>query len=194
MKIAIYGGSFNPMHIGHEKIVDYVLKNLDMDKIIIIPVGIPSHRENNLEQSNTRLKICREIFKNNKKVEVSDIEIKSEGKSHTYDTLLKLIKIYGKDNKFFEIIGEDSLKNLKTWKNYKELLNLCKFIVFRRKDDKNTEIDSEFLNNKNIIILENEYYNISSTEIRNKVKNDEDITGLVNEKVKNLIKKEYKED
>ena len=91
-------------------------------------------------------------------------------------------------------IGEDSLKNLKTWKNYKELLNLCKFIVFRRKDDKNTKIDSEFLNNKNIIILENEYYNISSTEIRNKVKNGEDITGLVNEKVKNLIKKEYKED
>ena len=71
---------------------------------------------------------------------------------------------------------------------------MCKFIVFRRKDDKNIEIDNEFLNNKNIIILENEYYNISSTEIRNKVKNDEDITGLVNEKVKNLIKKEYKED
>ena len=194
MKIAIYGGSFNPMHIGHEKIVDYVLKNLDMDKIIIIPVGIPSHRENNLEQSNTRLKICREIFKNNKKVEVSDIEIKSEGKSYTYDTLLKLIKIYGKDNKFFEIIGEDSLKNLKTWKNYKELLNLCKFIVFRRKDDKNTEIDNEFINNKNIIILENEYYDISSTEIRNRVKNKENISGLVNKKVKKLIEKEYKED
>ena len=191
MKIAIYGGSFNPMHIGHEKIVDYVLKNLHMDKIIIIPVGIPSHRENNLEQSNTRLKICKEIFKNNAKVEVSDIEIKAEGKSYSYDTLLKLIEIYGKDNEFFEIIGEDSLKNLKTWKNYKELLNLCKFIVFRRKDDKNTEIDSEFLNNKNIIILENEYYNISSTEIRNKVKNKEDISGLVNEKVKNLIEKEY---
>ena len=191
MKIAIYGGSFNPMHIGHEKIVDYVLKNLDMDKIIIIPVGIPSHRENNLEQSNTRLKICKEIFKNNEKVEVSDIEIKAEGKSYSYDTLLKLIQIYDKDNEFFEIIGEDSLKNLKTWKNYKELLNLCKFIVFRRKDDKNTEIDSEFLNNKNIIILENEYYNISSTEIRNKVKNEEDITGLVNKKVKKLIKKEY---
>ena len=191
MKIAIYGGSFNPMHIGHEKIVDYVLKNLHMDKIIIIPVGIPSHRENNLEQSNIRLKICREIFKNNKKVEVSDIEIKAEGKSYTYDTLLKLIQIYDKDNEFFEIIGEDSLKNLKTWKNYKELLNLCKFIVFRRKDDKNTEIDSEFLNNKNIIILENEYYNISSTEIRNKVKNKEDISGLVNKKVKKLIEKEY---
>ena len=191
MRIAIYGGSFNPMHIGHEKIVDYVLNNLNMDKIIIIPVGIPSHRENNLEQSDTRLKICKEIFKGNKKIEVSDIEIKSEGKSYTYDTLLKLIDLYGENNEFFEIIGEDSLKSLKTWKNYEELLKICKFIVFRRKDDKNIQIDKEFLNNKNIIILENEQYDISSTEIRNMVKNNEDISAFVNKKVKKLIEKEY---
>ena len=191
MRIAIYGGSFNPMHIGHEKIVDYVLNNLNMDKIIIIPVGIPSHRENNLEESDTRLKICKEIFKGNKKIEVSDIEIKSEGKSYTYDTLLKLIDLYGENNEFFEIIGEDSLKSLKTWKNYEELLKICKFIVFRRKDDKNIQIDEEFLNNKNIIILENEYYDISSTEIRNMVKNNEDISAFVNKKVKKLIEKEY---
>ena len=191
MRIAIYGGSFNPMHIGHEKIVDYVLDNLNMDKIIIIPVGIPSHRENNLEQSDTRLKICKEIFKENKKIEVSDIEIKSEGKSYTYDTLLKLMGLYGENNEFFEIIGEDSLKSLKTWKNYEELLKICKFIVFRRKDDKNIQIDEEFLNNKNIIILENEYYDISSTEIRNMVKNNEDISAFVNKKVKKLIEKEY---
>ena len=191
MRIAIYGGSFNPMHIGHEKIVDYVLNNLNMDNIIIIPVGIPSHRENNLEQSDTRLKICKEIFKGNKKIEVSDIEIKSEGKSYTYDTLLKLMDLYGENNEFFEIIGEDSLKSLKTWKNYEELLKICKFIVFRRKDDKNIQIDEEFLNNKNIIILENEYYNISSTEIRNMVKNNEDISAFVNKKVKKLIEKEY---
>ena len=191
MRIAIYGGSFNPMHIGHEKIVDYVLNNLNMDKIIIIPVGIPSHRENNLEQSDTRLKICKEIFKGNKKIEVSDIEIKSEGKSYTYDTLLKLMDLYGENNEFFEIIGEDSLKSLKTWKNYEELLKICKFIVFRRKDDKNIQIDKEFLYNKNIIILENEYYDISSTEIRNMVKNNEDISAFVNKKVKKLIEKEY---
>ena len=191
MRIAIYGGSFNPMHIGHEKIVDYVLNNLNMDKIIIIPVGIPSHRENNLEESDTRLKICKEIFKGNKKIEVSDIEIKSEGKSYTYDTLLKLMDLYGENNEFFEIIGEDSLKSLKTWKNYEELLKICKFIVFRRKDDKNIQIDKEFLKNKNIIILENEYYDISSTEIRNMIKNNEDISFFVNKKVKKLIEKEY---
>lgn len=191
MKIVIYGGSFNLMYIGYEKIVDYVLKNLDMDKIIIIFVGIFLYRENNLEQFDIRLKICKEIFKNNKKVEVLDIEIKVEGKFYIYDIFLKLIEIYGKDNEFFEIIGEDLLKNLKIWRNYKELLNLCKFIVFRRKDDKNIEIDNEFLNNKNIIILENEYYNIFLIEIRNKVKNKEDILGFVNKKVKKLIEKEY---
>lgn len=193
MRIAIYGGSFNPMHRGHEQIVEYILKNLDMDKIIIVPVGIPSHRENNLEQSNTRLKICREIFKDNSKIEVSDIEIKSDGKSYTYDTLIKLIEVYGKNNEFFEIIGEDSLKNFKTWKNYKELLKICKLIVFRRNDDEDKEIDKEFLENPNIIILKNEYYNYSSTEIREKVKNGEDISNLVNKRVEKIILQEYKD-
>lgn len=193
MKIAIYGGSFNPMHRGHEQIVEYILKNLDMDKIIIVPVGIPSHRENNLEQSDTRLKICREIFKNNSKIEVSDIEIKSDGKSYTYDTLIKLIEVYGKNNEFFEIIGEDSLKNFKTWKNYKELLKICKLVVFRRNDDEDKEIDKEFLKNSNIIILKNEYYNYSSTEIREKVKNGEDISNLVNKNVEKIILQEYKD-
>lgn len=193
MRIAIYGGSFNPMHRGHEQIVEYILKNLDMDKIIIVPVGIPSHRENNLEQSDTRLKICREIFKDNSKIEVSDIEIKSNGKSYTYDTLIKLIEVYGKNNEFFEIIGEDSLKNFKTWKNYKELLKICKLIVFRRNDDEDKEIDKEFFKNSNIIILKNEYYNYSSTEIREKVKNGEDISNLVNKNVEKIILQEYKD-
>jgi len=193
MRIAIYGGSFNPMHRGHEQIVEYILKNLDMDKIIIVPVGIPSHRENNLEQSDTRLKICREIFKDNSKIEVSDIEIKSDGKSYTYDTLIKLIEVYGKNNEFFEIIGEDSLKNFKTWKNYKELLKICKLVVFRRNDDEDKEIDKEFLKNSNIIILKNEYYNYSSTEIREKVKNGEDISNLVNKNVEKIILQEYKD-
>ena len=193
MSIAIYGGSFNPMHRGHEQIVEYILKNLNMDKIIIVPVGIPSHRENNLEQSDTRLKICREIFKDNSKIEVSDIEIKSDGKSYTYDTLIKLIEVYGKNNEFFEIIGEDSLKNFKTWKNYKELLKICKLVVFRRNDDEDKEIDKEFLKNSNIIILKNEYYNYSSTEIREKVKNGEDISNLVNKNVEKIILQEYKD-
>ena len=99
--------------------------------------------------------------------------------------------LYRENNEFFEIIGEDSLKSLKTWKNYEELLKICKFIVFRRKDDKNIQIDEEFLNNKNIIILEKEYHDISSTELRNMEKNNEEISAFVKEKIQKLIEKEY---
>ena len=104
-----------------------------------------------------------------------------------------MIEVYGKNNEFFEIIGEDSLKNFKTWKNYKELLKICKLIVFRRNDDEDKEIDKEFFKNSNIIILKNEYYNYSSTEIREKVKNGEDISNLVNKNVEKIILQEYKD-
>ena len=85
------------------------------------------------------------------------------------------------------------MKNFKTWKNYKELLKICKLIVFRRNDDEDKEIDKEFLKNSNIIILKNEYYNYSSTEIREKVKNGEDISNLVNKNVEKIILQEYKD-
>ena len=85
------------------------------------------------------------------------------------------------------------MKNFKTWKNYKELLKICKLIVFRRNDDEDKEIDKEFFKNSNIIILKNEYYNYSSTEIREKVKNGEDISNLVNKNVEKIILQEYKD-
>lgn len=190
MKIGIYGGSFNPIHLGHEKIVHFVLETLKLDKIIIIPVGIPSHRENNLEDSNIRLEICKKVFEGFDKIEVSDIEIKSKEKSYTYDTLLKIMKIYGEENDYYEIIGEDSLNYFHTWKNYEKILELTKIIVLRRKLG-STYINNNFLiNEKKIIFLENPFYDVSSTEIRKKIKNKEDISNLVNEKVKDIILKE----
>lgn len=190
MKIGIYGGSFNPFHLGHEKIVHFVLETLKLDKIIIIPVGIPSHRENNLEDSNIRLEICKKVFEDFDKVEVSDIEIKSKEKSYTYDTLLKIMEIYGKENDYYEIIGEDSLNYFHAWKNYEKILELAKIIVLRRKLDSTCTNNNILINQKKIIFLENPFYDISSTEIRKKIKNKEDISNLVNEKVKDIILKE----
>lgn len=190
MKIGIYGGSFNPFHLGHEKIVHFVLETLKLDKIIIIPVGIPSHRENNLEDSNIRLEICKKVFEDFDKVEVSDIEIKSKEKSYTYDTLLKIMEIYGKENDYYEIIGEDSLNYFHAWKNYEKILELAKIIVLRRKLDSTYTNNNILINQKKIIFLENPFYDISSTEIRKKIKNKEDISNLVNEKVKDIILKE----
>lgn len=187
MRIGIYGGSFNPIHLGHEQIARFVLKELNLDKLIVIPVGIPSHRENNHKNSMLRLEFCKRVFEDDKNIEVSDIEIRKNNVSYTYDTLLELIDIYGKDNEFFEIIGEDSLENFKTWKNYKEILNLSKLVVLKRKNYNGDIFDEE---HKNIIYLKNPYFDFSSTEIRNRLKNGEDISELVNPKIKNILLEE----
>lgn len=184
MKIGIYGGSFNPFHIGHEKICKHILAELELDTLIIVPVGKPSHRENNLEDSDIRFNIIAEIFKDNDKIFVSDIEISSKETSYTYDTLMKIKEEYGKKHEYFEIIGEDALENFEKWKNYKDILANAKLVVLKRRGYKGS------LSHENIIYINNPYFNISATEIRNKIKRGEDISGLVNDRVKELIERE----
>lgn len=186
MKIGIYGGSFNPIHLGHEKVALYVLEKLKLDKLIIIPVGIPSHRTNNLADSSFRLNLCEIVFEKYENIEISDIEIKDNKISYTYDTLLKIIEIYGKNNKYYEIVGEDSFNYFKTWKNFKEILELSTLVVLKRRDFSNAEIKIE---NENIIFLENPFFDFSSTEIREKLKNNQDVSEFLNPKILDLILK-----
>lgn len=181
MKIGIYGGSFNPVHNGHLNIVKYILNQLKLDKIIVIPVGKPSHRADNLESAASRIEMCRAAFENIHNVEVSEIEIAKDRTSYTINTLKKIIQIYGSKNEFYEIIGEDSAFHFKEWKNYEEILQLSKVVVLRRKGYIG-EIQHE-----NMIYLESPFFNISSTEIREKIKNKIDITNLVPKKVKKII-------
>lgn len=186
MKIGIFGGSFNPIHIGHEKIAFLALEKLDLDKLIIVPVGIPSHKKKAFYDAEFRLELCRKVFDENKKIEVSDIEVKSSEISYTYKTLKNLRKIYGEEHEYFEILGEDSVNYFEKWKNYKEILEKSKVVVFRRK---NYEKDYKHLEHSSIIYLESPYFNYSSTEIRKKIKNKENFESLINKKILNLILK-----
>ena len=181
MKIGIYGGSFNPVHNGHLNIVKYVLNQLKLDKIIVIPVGKPSHRADNLESGILRTEMCRAAFENISGVEVSGIETDKDKISYTINTLKKIIEIYGEKNDFYEIIGEDSAYHFKEWKNYEEILELSKVVVLRRKGYVGT------IQHKNMIYLESPFFSISSTEIREKIKNKIDISNLVPIKVKKII-------
>ena len=183
MKIGIFGGSFNPIHNGHILLVKYVLGKLHLDKIIVIPVGIPSHRENNLEDENARFHMCKIAFEDIENVIISDIEINSNGLSYTYDTLVQVIKIYGKSNQYYEIIGEDSYEYFDKWKNYKEILELSKVVVLSREG-----YDGDMIN-KNIIYLNNPHFKYSSNEIRENLKNNLTIENMVPKKVLDFIVK-----
>lgn len=180
MKIGIFGGSFNPIHKGHEEIAKLSIKELNLDKLIIVPVGVASHKKNNFLEAKLRFELCQKVFEDFKNIEVSDIEIKNSETSYTYKTLQEIIELYGKEHEYFEIIGEDSIDYFEKWKNYKEILEKSKVVVFRRKNSKR---EYKHLKHKNIIYLESPYYNISSTEIREKIKNKESLENLLNKKI-----------
>ena len=180
MRLGIFGGSFNPIHIGHLVIAEFTREYMNLDKVIFIPVGQPSHREANLVSSCDRYNMIKLSIENNRNFEVLDIEIKDNKINYTYDTLLQLKEIY-KDSEIIEIIGEDSADYLHKWKNYNELLEMCKFLVFKR------EGYSYISNNPNIIVMDNPKISISATFIRDKIKNNGSIKYLVTEKVEEYI-------
>ncbi len=182
LKIGIYGGSFNPIHNGHKKVVEYILERFDLDKIFIVPLGIPAHKEIKLESGVDRIEMCRLAFKNEEKVEVLDLEVKETKVSYTYDTLLKIKKLY-QEAEIYEIMGEDSGENFESWKNYKDILKLSKIIILKRKGYKLS------LKDENVIVLENPYYCYSSTEIRKKIIDGERIDELVPSEVHEYIEK-----
>lgn len=184
MKIGIFGGSFNPIHKAHVEIVKYVLKTLNLDKIIVIPVGKPSHK-GKLANDDVRYKMCELCFKDMDKIEVSDIEIKQKTTCYTIDTLEKIIDIYGEDNEYFEIVGQDCIETLKTWKNYEKILKLSKLVVFKRPEHK------DIYEHNNIIYLDTPVFDVSSTDLREKIKRHEKISDYVPKDAIDLIKDLY---
>ena len=182
MRIGIYGGSFDPPHFGHKSVAYYTIKNLNLDKLLIIPVGRASHGKNNLSDNILRYEMCDIVFGSLDKIEISKIEIEKDEISYTYKTLNEIMEIYGKDNEYFEIIGGDSAAYFTKWKNYEEILENSTVVILRRKG-----YVSEITSDK-IIEFENEYFDISSTEIKEKLRNNEDCSGILDDKLIEFIK------
>ena len=182
MRIGIYGGSFDPPHYGHKKIAEFVTEKLSLDKLLIVPVGIASHGKNNLTSSADRMKMCEMTFRNIKNVCISSIEIDMEGVSYTYKTLEAVMKNFGEDNEYFEIIGEDSANYFDKWKEYEKILELSTVVVLRRKGFKN------IVNSSKIVTVDNSYFDISSTEIKEKIKNGEDVSDFLDKETEKFIK------
>lgn len=183
MKIAVFGGSFNPVHNGHVKIIQYLSENLDFDKILVIPAGIPSHKESYSVSERDRYNMCTLAFSQFSKVEISNIEIGLQEVCYTIDTLMKLKKAYPNGD-FYEIIGQDSADSFHLWKGYKEILEESQVIVFRREQEKKLKnsIDGEF------IFLKTPYFPYSSTQIREYLERIDRIESL--KKLKEMLPEE----
>lgn len=193
MKIGLFGGTFDPIHIGHLIVMENVINTMNLDKIYILPNSNPPHKvQNKKTDINIRIKMVRKAISDNHKIEINDYDYRNNSIHYTYQTIDYFKKTYP-DDKFYFIIGEDSFLDIKKRKNYEQILKE-NLIVFKRYSEKNSSLLSEINKikkyNKNIYLIDNIALDISSTLIRSLVKDKKSIKYLVNDKVIEIIKKE----
>jgi nicotinate-nucleotide adenylyltransferase len=189
MKIGIFGGTFNPPHIGHLILAENAVKLLKLDKLIFVPAFNPPHKmRNKIISAYHRLKMLQLCIKNKKYFETSDIEIMRRGTSYTIETL-KIMKDKYPEAKFFLLVGYDNYIEFHLWKDYEKIFQLCTVVIFKRTiQDIKHEIDYILPAIHNVKYLNTPLLDISSTEIRKRIKKNKSIDYYVTREVKKYIK------
>lgn len=172
MKIAIYGGSFNPPHLGHLEAARSVCEELEPDLLYIIPDHVPPHKEMDdiSPEAEDRLALCRLNFGSLEKVQVSDMELLRSGKSYTADTVSRLREMHPEDE-FYLTLGSDMFLSFEEWYRYPYLLENCTLaVISREEDDAETLMEHKAYMEREygarIELLAHEAMPMSSTEIR----------------------------
>ncbi len=182
-KIAMFGGSFNPPHLGHFQLAETVIQELELDALLLIPVFIPPHKAGDYMVSpEHRLAMCRIFERYDPRIKTSDIEISRGGSSYTVDTLCRLKDIYP-DSKLYLIVGADMYMTLQSWKDPEKICELATVCtVSRNADDVEMLTNhSRFLRRFNCesVIIPDSVIPVSSTQVRNSVKSGKQIDSLV---------------
>ena len=193
LRVGIYGGAFSPIHVGHVAAAKAFMEQMWLDVLFVIPTGKSPHKEISTGASDAdRLEMCRRAFEGVEGVIVSDIEIRREGVSYTVDTLRSL---EDDDRRLFMLCGTDMILTLDTWHEPDEIFRLSYPVYIRRESDESLDERliakvTEYRNKygKNVVKIKAPAIEVSSSEIRHKISNGEDISGLVPESVAEYIK------
>ena len=189
MKIGIFGGSFNPPHNMHKNIAKELIEKGYLDKVIFVPTGMKYEYKNNLLNDKIRVKMLSLMIKDEKNMKISKYELKNKT-VYTYETLNYLKKKYKNDEIYF-ICGTDNLTYMDTWAKGIDILENYKILVIKRETDDINEIIKRLKKyQKNIIITDIIPNNISSTKIRNMIKDEnKNINNYLDLSVLNYIKR-----
>jgi nicotinate-nucleotide adenylyltransferase len=188
-RIGVFGGAFNPVHLAHLILAEDVRQQMHLDKVLFIPYANPPHKNGGeLLDAQKRLHMINMAIEDNANFESSDIEIRRGRDSITYtvDTLMAL-REENKDEavKFYLIIGIDNLIELHTWKDPGKLFLLSEVVVLNRPGFLLQNVKNEF--ERQVIFVPAPGIDISSTEIRNKIKEKKSIKYLVPKQVEEYI-------
>lgn len=175
MKIAIYGGSFNPPHLGHVEAARTVAAVLAPDRLLIVPASVPPHKAlaDGSPTAQQRLELCRLAFADIPGAEISEIELRREGKSYSYDTV-RLLREENPDAQLILVVGTDMLLSFEKWYQFRYLLENCTLAVLAREEDDFDELRTAaaYLRESydaDVTVLPHEPIAISSETIRERL-------------------------
>lgn len=140
-RIGLFGGSFDPVHMGHVELAKKVLKDVNLDELWFIPAFDQPFKDNHAESFKNRSKLLKIAIEPYRKLKVCEIEASLSTPSYTYNTVKKIQKL-NPGNNYFWIIGDDQLSSLDKWYRIDDLLEMIQFIVVNRND---IEVDSKFI-------------------------------------------------
>ena len=133
IRIGVLGGTFDPIHLGHLRTAEEMAFEMDLDRVLVIPAGLPPHKTREpLSPFPHRLEMARLACKPSSVLEVSDMEGKREGPSYSIETLQELGRVFGPQAELFFILGTDAFEEIHTWKDYNDLFSLSNFVVVQR--------------------------------------------------------------
>lgn len=182
-KLGIFGGAFDPVHIGHLVEAQYATEKLGLNKLLFIPTGDHPLKPQSAS-SESRLEMTRIAIQDNPFFELSDIEIKRAGKSYTIDTLQQVKKLYSAEELYL-IVGIDNADTFHKWHRINEILDMCKVVVLSRMMTDDYVLSPSLL--EKITILDSPIIETSSTDIRERLAEGKSIRYLVPDKVREYI-------
>jgi len=177
-KIGLFFGSFNPIHIGHLILANYILENSDMDELwFVVSPQNPFKDKKSLLTDHNRLDMVQLAVKNYPKMRASNVEFSLPKPSYTIDTLTYLKEKYP-NYSFALIMGEDNLDSLPKWKNAEKLMSDYQIIVYPRTFEGEKK-DGEYLQHENISMVNAPIIELSATEIRNMIKEGKNVRPML---------------
>lgn len=203
MRVGIFGGTFDPVHIGHLRAAEEIREQYLLDKVYFVPAHMPPHkRTRNITDPDLRLRMLRAAIRGNRGLHASEIEIKSGGVSYSINTIKAFEKRF---KKLYFVIGIDAFSEIDTWHNYREIFSHTNFIIMERPLNREKTADDlfppgirkdinrvgentyEHASGKRIHMQTVTQLDISSTQIRDSARSGRSIKYLVPQSVERII-------
>lgn len=188
-RLAVLGGTFDPLHLGHLVVAQDVFEALELDRLIVVPAGEPPHRRAVLP-AGVRFDLTREAFRGDERFEVSELEVERSGPSYTVETLAELERRREPDE-LWCVIGADQLRELHEWHEPERIARLARLAVMSREGDRPSSGDARV--DVDFTPVEVTRVDLSSTRIRARLRAGETVRYLVPERIRARVEEAWAE-